>query len=82
MIKHILFPLMLAWVLLERVAALFLAPRRQLTLLGAAAVHVCRDRRESGLSLLPPELLYCIVDKLECVSQIGGSLRSLLAFSQ
>lgn len=86
MIKLILLPLMLAWILLERVATLLLTVRAQLILLRPTVTLVCRDLRESGLISLPTEVLYAIVKELECLSldttQTSGSQHHVLALSQ
>lgn len=79
-ITWILIPLMLAYILLQSVADLLLAPRR---LLRATATCVRRDVQQTGLISLPSELLYRIV---ECVPlerpQDSSSPDSLLALSQ
>ena len=86
MIKLILFPLMLAWILLERVAILLLTVHDQLILLRPTVTLVCGDLRESGLISLPTEVLYAIVKELECLSlhttQTSGSPHHVLALSQ
>lgn len=85
MIRHVLFPLMLAWILLERLAIL-LRVHDQLILLPPTVALVCRDFRESGLISLPTEVLYAIVKELECLpldaTQTNGSQHHVLALSQ
>ena len=77
MIKLILAPLILAWILLERLTALFSVSRRPIP---PSVTLVGKDSVESGLFLLPPELLYHIVEKLE--SERAQSSCSVLALSQ
>jgi hypothetical protein len=84
--KLTLFLLMFLWLLFQGVGTLFLAARGQLTLLRLIAALVRNNVGESGLTLLPPELLYHIIGEIWRVcpekTQISGSYRSLLALSQ
>ncbi len=85
MIELILIPLMLAWILLGRVAIFLLTVRDQLILLPRGRpVH--GHLRESGLTSLPTEVLYVIMKELECPSpetaQASDSQHPVLALSQ
>ena len=83
MIRLILIPLTLAWILVQNAVALLFPSRRQLIPLRPSATHVRTDVRESGLTLLPSELLYHIVEDLESEStQSSSSQGSALALSQ
>lgn len=86
-IKFILIPLMLAWLLLQKAATLLSTFRNQLTLLLLTAALVHRDVQEYGLMSLPPEVLYIIVQELECpppetTIQSSDSQRYVLVLSQ
>ena len=87
MIKLILIPLMLAWILLENMAIFLLTVRDSLMIsLSCTVTHVRKDLHESALISLPTEVLYAIVKELVCLSlettQVGGSQRHVLALSQ
>jgi hypothetical protein len=86
MINLILFPLMLAWILLERAVTLLLTIRDQFISRRSTVTDVHRDARESGLISLPTEVLYEIVREVECLppetTQSSGSQRPALALSQ
>lgn len=87
MIKFILIPLILAWILLQKATTLLSTVRDQLTLLLLTVAHARRDVQEYGLMSLPPEVLYDIAMELECpppetTTQSSGSQRHVLVLSQ